>query len=151
VASWPPAPWFQTVPYDLALGRTDAGRRLDLSRRVDVPAAVAWDVLTDVTHWPDWGPAVTGVDYPDRTLTDGTAGRVRLCQSLWVPFRINEVSAYRWTWTVWGRTPPAHGHRVDPIGDGACRVVFELPLWAPWYLPICVVALRSIARLATGD
>lgn len=139
------------MPYDLALAWTDAGRRLELSRRVDAPAAAAWAVLTDVTRWPDWGPAVTGVDYPDRTVSAGTAGRVRLLRSVWVPFRIDEVSEYHWTWTVWGRTPPAYGHRVDVIGDGACRVVFELPLWAPWYLPICVVALESIATLAVTD
>lgn len=55
-----------------------------------------------------------------------------------------------WTWTVRGLTPPADGHRVEALGADRCRVVLELPLWAPWYLPLCWIALRNVAGLVEG-
>jgi len=132
--------------YDLSLIHTDRGRRIALARDVDAPAAAVWEVLTDVNRWEDWGPPVTDVDYPDRTITAGTTGRVQAFGFLWVPFRVETCWNYAWTWSVWGLTPPADGHRVEDLGGGRSRVVLELPLWAPWYLLLCRVALRNVAR-----
>jgi hypothetical protein len=42
---------------------------------------------------------------------------------------------------------PATGHRVVP-DPGGCVVTFTVPWWAPFYLPVCAVALRRIERLA---
>lgn len=136
------------MDWNVTLRRTDRGRRIDISREVPAPAAAVWETLTDVGQWADWGPPVTDVDYPDRTITGGTTGRVQAFGLLWVPFRIESTTDFTWTWTVWGLTPPAEGHRVDDLGDERSRVALELPLWAPWYLVVCVLALRNIAKIA---
>lgn len=133
---------------DLGLVRTDRGIRFVLGRELAVPAATAWRVLTDVDCWEEWGPPVTDVEYRSERISAGTSGRVRAFGLFWVPFRIEKVTDSSWTWTVRGQTPPADGHRVEAIGKGRSRVVLELPLWAPWYLPLCWVALRNVARVA---
>jgi hypothetical protein len=46
---------------------------------------------------------------------------------------------------------PAHGHRVDRVSDGHCRIVFELPLWAPWYVPLCMLSLTNLARICRRE
>lgn len=137
--------------YDLGVVRSDRGLRIAIERTVSAPAEVVWEVLTDVTRWAEWGPPVTDVDYPGRTIVEGTSGRVQAFGGLWVPFRIESAADRAWTWTVWGRTPPADGHRVVALGDGHARVVLELPLWAPWYLLLCVFALRNIASIAERE
>ena len=136
------------VTYDLGLVRTDRGRRIAVSRTVEAPSTTVYDVLTRVEHWPAWGPSVTAVEYEDEAIGAGTTGRVQAFGLLWVPFRIESVTDAAWTWTVWGRTPPADGHRVERLGDGRSRVVLELPLWALWYVPLCALALRNLASLA---
>ena len=141
--------------YSGAVGveRTPAGRRLVVSRVVDATAEDAWEVLTDTTQWPAWGPTVAAVDCPSRSIAAGTSGRVRLTAvGLWVPFEVDSYvdtdSEKRWTWVVAG--VPATGHRVDPL-DGQCRVSFEVPLVAAGYVPVCRRALDAIATLVTGD
>lgn len=131
---------------DLSLVETDRGRRIAVSRTVEAPATAVWEVLIDVTRWSDWGPLVTDVDYSGRTITAGTTGRVRILGALWVPFRVDTCWNFEWTWSVWGATPPADGHRVEDLGGGRSRVVMELPLWAPWYLAVCWLALARIGR-----
>lgn len=126
---------------------TGDGRRIEVARDVSAPAGDAWEVLTDVTRWAEWGPPVTDVDYTRRTIEAGTTGRVQAFGVLWVPFRIETVEERRWTWTARGLTPPADGHRVEPLDGDRCRVALELPLWAPWYVPLCLMALRNVATL----
>lgn len=142
----------------VSLVDTDRGRRIEISKQVDAPAATVWNLHTRVEHWGAWGPAVSDVDYPDRVISADTDGLVQVFGLFWVPFRIETVEEHRWTWSVWGRTPPADDHRVDDLSaDGAsggdpsgagCRVALELPLWAPWYLPVCWLALHNMKRVA---
>lgn len=133
---------------EVSLTRTDRGRRLEISREVKAPASMVWEILTDVSHWPEWGPPVTAVDTSTRTITADTIGRVRVFGLFWVPFQIEQFDRLLWTWSVWGLTPPADGHRVVEIDDQRSRAVLELPLWAPWYLLLCWFALRNIAVVA---
>jgi hypothetical protein len=139
------------MPYSLRMVDTDRGYRIALGRTVDRPAPRVWAVLTTVSLWHEWGPTVTGVDAPDPTISEGTAGRVQAFGLRWIPFRIEAVDDMAWTWSVWGRTPPADGHRVESLGPTTCRAVLELPLWAPWYLPLCLIALRNVARVARRE
>lgn len=132
---------------DYGVVRTDRGLRCEVAREVAAPATAVWEVLTDVTRWTDWGPPVTGVEYPERTVSPGTGGRVQTFGVVWVPFRVETVREFCWTWTVRGFTPPADGHRVEDLGDGRSRVVLELPLWAPWYVVTCWLALRNVAGI----
>lgn len=138
------------VGYDVGLIGTDRGPRIAIGRTVSAPAEAVWDVLTDVTRWEEWGPPVTDVDYPERTIAEGTTGRVRAFGLRWIPFRIETVADFAWTWSVRGRTPPADGHRVVDLGGGRSRAVLELPLWAPWYLPLCALALWNVGSIAEG-
>ena len=130
--------------------RTLEGRRLLVSRRVDVPPARAWELFTDTTRWDEWGPTVTGVECEDRFIEVGTEGHVRTVGGLRVPFRVETCRDRRWTWRVAGIG--ATGHRVESVdvGDG-CRIGFEVPLWAAPYVPVCRRATRRMDRLLTAD
>lgn len=133
---------------DVSVGRTPDGRRIEVSRVVDAPADVAWDLIANTGNWREWGPPVTGVDPDETDLEAGMTGRVHTLHLAWVPFRIEACEDRRWTWSVFGRSPPADGHRVEPDGPGRSRIVLEVPLWAPWYIPLCYRALSNLARLA---
>ena len=128
----------------MRLSNTPEGRRLDVSRSVSSSPEAAWELLTDPRQWPDWGPSVTGVRYPHDRIRPDTEGKVRLPGGLWVPFRIDACKPYRWTWNV--AHVPATGHRVEPVPDG-CRVVFEVPLFAAGYAPVCSRALDRIEAI----
>ena len=137
--------------YDLGLVRTDRGRRIEIGREIATSAPAAWTVLSGVSHWNAWGPPVTDVEYPDERVSPQTSGRVRVFGRFWVPFRIETVDGMEWTWSVRGLTPPADGHGVEELGEDRSRVFLQLPLWAPWYLLVCVLALRNIGRAARRE
>jgi hypothetical protein len=124
--------------------QTPQGRRVVVSRAMPADRDAAWAVLTDTEQWPEWGPSVTAVESPQRQITAGTTGRVRLPGGIWVPFEITEFGAYRWGWRV--ARVPATGHRVEATDTG-CRVGFEIPLYAVVYAPVCRRALAQIERL----
>jgi hypothetical protein len=128
------------------IDHTADGWRLLVARDVDAPAESAWDVFVDTYRWSDWGPTVSDVDCPDRRIREGSTGHVRVA-GIWVPFRITFCRDHRWSWRVAGI--PATGHRVERLGSSRCRAVFELPLPAAGYAPVCRRALRKVARLAT--
>jgi hypothetical protein len=123
---------------------TADGRRLFVSRTVEAPAEVVWELLVDTRRWPEWGPSVTDVECSDRVIREGSTGRVRVAGAIWVPFEIVSCTGLRWTWRV--AKIPATGHRVEPY-NGTCRVGFELPLWGVGYVPVCERALDRIAEM----
>lgn len=122
-----------------------SSRTTDVARTIDAPAEVVWDLLVDTRRWPEWGPSVTDVECKDRRIYAGSTGRVQVIGGVWIPFEVTYLDAYRWTWAVAGI--PATGHRVEPY-NGSCRAVFEVPLLAAGYAPVCRLALSRIARLA---
>jgi len=129
------------------LARTPDGRRLEVSRDVRADRDAAWALLTDTRRWPEWGPTVGAVETDEPRIRAGSTGRVRVA-GLWLPFEVTFCEGYRWTWDV--ARLPATGHRVDaPAGDGTsrCRVVFEVPVLAAGYAPVCDRALDRIADL----
>lgn len=138
------------------IAKTPDGRRIELRRKIDAPPTAAWDLLVDTRHWSEWGPSVRAVDCDDERITERSSGRVRIPGGFWIPFEIaafvplpSEPSAGdsgRWTWRV--ARIPATGHRVEAL-DGRARVVFELPLAAAGYAPVCQRALTRIEQLAT--
>jgi hypothetical protein len=131
---------------DIGLERTEAGRRILVSRRMAAEPRAAWDLLIDTDRWPEWGPSVRAVKSTSRYIDAGTTGRVQVPGGLWIPFEITACADFRWTWRV--ARIPATGHRVEEASDG-CRVGFELsPLAAP-YVPVCTRALDRIASLLT--
>ena len=130
----------------VAVERTPDGRRVCVSRRVDAPRETCWDLLTDTDRWPDWGPSVRAVECDSRYIDAGTTGRVKTVGDVWLPFEVTACRDYRWTWRV--ARIPATGHRVDAVGDGSCRPVFEIPLLASGYAVVCANALQELALLA---
>jgi hypothetical protein len=75
---------------------------------------------------------------------------VQTAPGLWLPFRITGWEPEQfWNWTVAGI--PATGHRVTPMGHHACEVIFTVPAWAPFYLPVCRTALHRLNELAAGQ
>jgi hypothetical protein len=66
---------------------------------------------------------------------------------VWVPFTVTSCVDRRWTWSV--ARVPATGHRVESLAADRCRAVFEVPVVAAAYVPICGRALRRLDRLAT--
>jgi hypothetical protein len=122
---------------------------LEVSADIASSAAVAWALLTDTHAWPQWGPSVRAVESPTRVITAGTRGRVQTTVGLWVPFEITDwEEGACWAWRVTG--VPATGHRVTPVSASSCRVVFLIPRWAPFYRPVCRLALRRLDVLAIG-
>ena len=130
--------------------RTDRGRRLRIAREVPALPEGAWTLMSAVEHWPAWGPLLTGVRYPHARVREETAGEVQLLHLCWIPFRIQRVGEFFWSWTVLGTTPPSDGHRVEPLGKNRCRISFEVPFWGIPYLPVCYGALRTMETMLTG-
>lgn len=137
---------------DLTVRGTSRGRRLVLSREIACAPDRAWKAIAEVQYWPDWGPLITDVTYPHRTVRENSSGRIELLSMVNIPFRIRSVDADRrtWIWTVAGCTPPSDGHRVESLGQDRSRIVFELPLWAPVYLPVCLRATGNLRRQLDG-
>ncbi|MFC5973216.1 SRPBCC family protein [Halomarina salina] len=147
----------------LSLSRTSDGMRVEVARDIDAPADALWTLLRDTTRWPEWGPSVRAVDCDVRYVEQGTTGRVQLDApgTPWARFRITSCTDYRWTWSVsppltdavrnvldLGPTLPATGHRVEPLGEGCCRVVFEIPPLGAGYAVVCRRALATLDDLA---
>jgi len=123
---------------------------LEVAATLDIPAAGAWRLLTDTHAWPQWGPSVRTVDAPARFITAGMRGRVQTTLGPWLPFEITDwEEGSHWSWTVAGI--PATGHIVSPMGPDTCRTAFTIPAWAPFYVPVCRIALRRLGALARAS
>lgn len=122
-------------------------KRRWVTQELDVPAAVAWGLLTDIAAWPTWGPSVRSALLDEGRFEGGATGTVTTAVGVRLRFRITEVDPGRaWSWEVMG--VPATGHRVEPLGPQRCRVGFSVPWPAVGYLPVCGVALRKLGRMA---
>jgi len=128
--------------------RGGSGRRYAVSREYDASPAAAWRLLANTEHWPTWGPTVSAVRPPAEPIREGVTGEVQVLGGPWVPFEVTAVEGAagddvrRWTWSV--ARIPATGHRVERT-DAGCRVVFEVPLLAGGYVPVCQRALGDLA------
>jgi hypothetical protein len=118
-----------------------------VSRNVRALPENVWHVLVDVDAWPRWGPTVTRAEVEGGgPIRFGSSGRIWTPLGIALPFKIIELDEGRyWKWEVAGI--PATRHTVEPA-DGGCRVTFGAPWWATAYLPVCVIALNRIARMA---
>jgi hypothetical protein len=128
----------------------DAAMRLgafDVEREIEAPAREVWDILVDTRTWSEWGPSVTDVEHDGAELRADSTGRVRTAAGLWMDFEVTEWDeGRRWVWDVEGVR--ATGHRVEPISDRRCNLVFEVPTVAAPYAAICKRAADKIARIA---
>jgi hypothetical protein len=143
--------------------RGSSGRRYAVSREYDASPAAAWALLANTEHWSTWGASVSAVRPPAEPIREGLTGEVQVFSGPWVPFELDRVDVNeaegvrRWTWSV--ARIPATGHRVEGFerdgterdgtgidgGERGCRVVFEVPLLAGGYVPVCQRALDHLA------
>jgi hypothetical protein len=123
---------------------------ISVSRHYHASPQTVWQLLTDTTLWPLWGPTVRDVSCSERYIRKGSEGKVLTPIGLWVPFLITEYDDFRfWGWKVAGIR--ATGHRVIAHSDRFCRLVFELPFyWLP-YAFVCRRANANLARLLGSD
>ena len=117
---------------------------MDVTRRIAAPASVVWEQFARTSNWPSWGPTVRAVDPADAVVRTGMRGTVTTPVGVPLPFEVTGVvEGRRWHWRVAG--VPATDHLVEPDGDG-CIATIRVPAWAPFYAPVCRVALRRIAE-----
>ena len=119
---------------------------IEISRVVAASSDRAWGLLTDTFTWKVWGPTVLDVRSSDRYIKKGSHGRVKTALHFWVPFQITDLDSGKyWSWRVFGIN--ATGHRVEPLDESSCRLVFQVPLWAAPYLVVCKIAVDRIVQL----
>ncbi|MEZ5372890.1 MAG: SRPBCC family protein [Microthrixaceae bacterium] len=115
-------------------------------RDLNAPAATVWELLTQPSYWPEWGPSVRGAQLEGGRLRLGVQGEVTTVTGLSLPFEITEFDeGARWAWKVAG--VPATDHTVKPLGPARCRVAFGVPWPAAPYLAVCRLALGRLERL----
>lgn len=120
--------------------------KLSIGRRYPIAPSIIWDIITDTTKWPLWGPTVKGVQYPERFIHKGSKGRVLTVLNVWLPFDIVEYEHARfWTWKV--ASVRATGHRIRAVDGGYCDLWFDVPLLAAPYTLVCRLALGRIGNL----
>ncbi len=120
--------------------------RLSIHRRISASNQQVWDILVDTAMWSVWGPSVVAVDCPQQYIMAGCRGRVKTVAGFWVPFAIISFDEpHHWSWRI--GTVRATGHSTIRLDDNSCRLSFDMPWWAIFYLPVCYVALRRIEKL----
>lgn len=124
-------------------------RRVWAECTIDAPAAAVWRLLTDVAHWPAWGPSVRRASIDGGRMRGGATGSVTTVGGLTLRFEITSfVDGVSWAWDVAGIG--ATDHRVEPLGDRHCRAGFGVPWAVAPYAVICHAALRRLEALAVS-
>jgi uncharacterized protein YndB with AHSA1/START domain len=92
---------------------------------IDAPAAVVWEVFSDVERWPEWTASVTrlvALDGPG--IAVGKRFEIKQPRMPKLVWQVTEVTpGAAWTWEQ--RSPgglTVASHEVTPISDGRTRV-----------------------------
>jgi uncharacterized membrane protein len=92
---------------------------------IDAPAAVVWDVYSDVERWPTWTASVTDVRLVDGTdIALGTKAAIkqpRLPRLVWTVTAVEPGRSWTWVSRSPGATTTAN-HEVRPLPDGTTLV-----------------------------
>lgn len=122
-------------------------RHLRTSIEIETPAHVAWALISEFEHWPEWGPTVTRVISEADSVAQGVTGKVQTLGGALLPFEITDLSdGRRWSWKVAG--VEATGHEVEKIAPDRCRVVFTVPAVFFPYVAVLKLGLRRLKALA---
>ncbi len=125
-------------------------KRLTVWRSIDAPAAVLWDLLTDLDRWPEWGPSVRSARLVGTRMERGCRGIVTTAIGVEAGFEITDYSeGTYWAWKVAGL--PATDHTVEGLSAGRCRVGFGVPWPAAGYIPVCQLALHRLEAMAVNE
>ena len=103
-----------------------------------------WELITDTTQWPRWGPTVNAVRTSEHYIRKGSEGHVLTALGIWLPFVVTDFEhECFWNWKV--ASVRATGHRLQNVDAGAVILWFEVPVIAFPYIAICRMALTRIA------
>ncbi len=120
--------------------------RISVGKFYPVSPLIVWEIITDTTLWPKWGPTVKNVQLSERYIRIGSRGQVLTSLDVWLPFVIDEYEhASFWSWKV--ATIKATGHRVQASENGGANLWFEVPIIAAPYAVVCQIALGRIENL----
>ena len=123
-----------------------SANRVSVGKFYPTSPLLVWDLITDTTQWPRWGPTVKRVQSPERFIRKDSSGRVLTVFGIWLPFDIDEYEyTCFWSWKV--AAIKATGHRIQAIETGGCHLWFEVPIIATPYALICQMALARIENL----
>ena len=101
---------------------------------IDAPAAVVWDVFSDVERWPEWTASVTSLvalDGPD--IAVGKRFEIKQPRMPKLVWEVTNVEPGRsWTWVV--RSPGGltrASHDVEALSDSRTRVRQQIDQGGP--------------------
>ncbi len=98
-----------------------------ITRSINAPAEVVWQVMSDVEAWPDWTRSVSSVELLEEgPLRLGSRARIQQPRLPTVVWTVTEFAAGRsFTWTSQG--PGSLGVATHSInGDNPCGVTLRL-------------------------
>ncbi len=115
---------------------------------IDAPAAVVWDVFSDVERWHEWTDSVTSLvalDGPD--IAVGKRFEIKQPRMPKLVWEVTDVTPGKsWTWVQ--RSPGGltlAGHEVTAIADGRSRVQQQIDQRGP--IGVLVgLAMRGMTR-----
>lgn len=123
-------------------------RRFHTTRHVEAPPARVWEVLVDVTRWPEWTPTVDSVErLDDGPLAVGSQvvlRQPRLPKASWTVTEVVAGRSFTWEATSPGIRSVAT-HEVVADGDGS-RVTLELTQLGPMGAVAALVWRRLTQR-----
>lgn len=100
------------------------------SARIEAPADVVWQVLSDVEGMPTWTASMTHVTIlgPEDAISVGSRVEIEqpgLPKATWVVDSLTEGRGFSWSSSTPGvRTGAAH--QIAPVSDTACEVTLAV-------------------------
>lgn len=100
------------------------------SARVEAPADVVWQILSDVEAMPSWTTSMSRVTIlgPETTIAVGSRVEIEqpgLPKATWEVDGVTEGRGFSWSSSAPGvRTGGAH--QITPLSDGACEVTLAV-------------------------
>jgi uncharacterized membrane protein len=96
------------------------------SSRVEAPAEVVWQVLSDVERMPTWTGSMTSVTILGAGTTIAVGSRVEMTQpglppTVWEVDGLTEGSGFSWSSSTPG-VKSGVAHRIAPVSDAACEL-----------------------------
>jgi hypothetical protein len=123
--------------------------RIETSIDIAASSATIWDVMIDVTRWPDWTPTVTSVELLDSgPLRVGTRVRIRqpkLPVAVWTVSALEAGRGFTWTSVTPGLTSVAD-HRIDARGTSTVSRVTLSVDWRGWMTPLIRLIFGTLSR-----
>lgn len=100
------------------------------STRVEAPADIVWQVLSDVERMPTWTGSMTSVAILGAEPTIAVGSRVELTQpglpaAVWEVDSLTEGSGFSWSSTTPG-VRSGVAHRIAPVSDVACELTLAV-------------------------